>query len=103
MYTVHVHVYHCSYSICTCFVDLFTESWHTTCTLYSIQSQHLYSCFLEYKKRFEIYKENLVLARKMQDMEKGSAKYGETVFSDLTGLCTSRYMYSWCSVITCIQ
>ena len=43
--------------------------------------------FLEYKKRFEIYKENLVLARKMQDMEQGSAKYGETVFSDLTGLC----------------
>jgi len=42
---------------------------------------------LEYKKRFEIYKENLVLARKMQDMEQGSAKYGETVFSDLTGLC----------------
>lgn len=38
----------------------------------------------EYKKRFEIYKENLVLARKMQDMEQGSAKYGETVFSDLT-------------------
>lgn len=23
----------------------------------------------------------------MQDMEQGSAKYGETVFSDLTGLC----------------
>ncbi|XP_078357661.1 cathepsin L-like [Oculina patagonica] len=38
----------------------------------------------EYKKRFAIYKDNLVRARKMQDMEQGSAKYGETVFSDLT-------------------
>lgn len=41
--------------------------------------------FLEYKKRFAVYKDNLVRARKMQDMEQGSAKYGETVFSDLTG------------------
>ena len=55
------------------------------CTVYS--NSILHSCFLEYKKRFEIYKENLVLARKMQDMEQGSAKYGETVYSDLTGLC----------------
>ena len=40
----------------------------------------------EYKKRFAVYQDNLVRARKMQDMEQGSAKYGETVFSDLTGL-----------------
>lgn len=40
---------------------------------------------VEYKKRFAVYQDNLVRARKMQDMEQGSAKYGETVFSDLTG------------------
>ena len=39
----------------------------------------------EYAKRFAIFQENLVKARKMQDMDRGSAKYGVTVFSDLTG------------------
>ncbi|XP_068746743.1 cathepsin L-like [Montipora capricornis] len=38
----------------------------------------------EYAKRFAIFQENLVKARKMQDMDRGSAKYGVTVFSDLT-------------------
>jgi len=39
----------------------------------------------EYAKRFAIFQHNLVKARKMQEMDKGSAKYGVTVFSDLTG------------------
>lgn len=43
----------------------------------------------EYKKRLAIYKENMVKAKKMQDMDQGSAKYGETVFSDLSGGCLS--------------
>jgi len=38
-------------------------------------------------KRLAIFRDNLVRAQKMQDMEQGSAKYGVTVFSDLTGLC----------------
>lgn len=42
----------------------------------------------EYAKRFAIFQHNLVRARKMQEMEKGSAKYGVTVFSDLTGKVT---------------
>ena len=40
----------------------------------------------EYAKRFAIFQHNLVKARKMQEMDKGSAKYGVTVFSDLTGI-----------------
>lgn len=40
----------------------------------------------EYVKRLAIFQDNLVRARKMQDMEQGSAKYGVTVFSDLSGL-----------------
>ena len=38
-------------------------------------------------KRLAIYKENMVKAKKIQDMDQGSAKYGETVFSDLSGCC----------------
>lgn len=38
----------------------------------------------EYAKRFAIFQHNLVKARKMQEMDKGSAKYGVTVFSDMT-------------------
>lgn len=47
----------------------------------------------EYKKRFAVYQDNLVRARKMQDMEQGSAKYGETVFSDLTGLSPQLWLF----------
>ena len=39
----------------------------------------------EYMKRLAIFHDNLVRAGKMQDMDQGSAKYGVTVFSDLTG------------------
>ena len=49
-------------------------------------SHFFFKTLSEYKKRFAVYQDNLVRARKMQDMEQGSAKYGETVFSDLTGL-----------------
>ena len=52
-----------------------------------VYSRHFLFNLIEYKKRFAIYQDNVVRARKMQDMEQGSAKYGETVFSDLTGLC----------------
>ena len=46
----------------------------------------------EYLKRLAIYKENMVKAKKIQDMDQGSAKYGETVFSDLSGCCFSFYI-----------
>ena len=46
----------------------------------------------EYMKRLAIYKENMVKAKKIQDMDQGSAKYGETVFSDLSGCCFSFYI-----------
>ena len=45
-------------------------------------------------KRLAIYKENMVKAKKIQDMDQGSAKYGETVFSDLSGCCFSLYIYT---------
>ena len=43
-------------------------------------------------KRLAIYKENMVKAKKIQDMDQGSAKYGETIFSDLSGCCFSFYI-----------
>jgi hypothetical protein len=35
-------------------------------------------------KRFRTYSKNVVLARKWQEVERGSAEYGETQFMDLT-------------------
>ena len=72
--------------MCLRFIEIYVESILSALSV-SCSNSILHLCYLEYKKRLEIYKENLVLARKMQDMEQGSAKYGETVFSDLTGLC----------------
>lgn len=34
--------------------------------------------------RFSIYKRNIGLARKLQTAEKGTARYGETQFADLS-------------------
>ena len=42
------------------------------------------SC-VEYKKRYKIFQENLGKAKKIQEKEQGSAKYGVTQFSDLSG------------------
>lgn len=56
-------------------------------------SHFFFKTLSEYKKRFAVYQDNLVRARKMQDMEQGSAKYGETVFSDLTGLSPQLWLF----------
>ena len=40
---------------------------------------------VEYKKRYKIFQENLGKAKKIQEKEQGSAKYGVTQFSDLSG------------------
>lgn len=69
-------------SVCSCRFPLFTQ-------FVSL----IFKTLSEYKKRFAVYQDNLVRARKMQDMEQGSAKYGETVFSDLTGLSPQLWLF----------
>ena len=46
--------------------------------------QRLYATKREVLKRFRTYSKNVVLARKWQEVERGSAEYGETQFMDLT-------------------
>ena len=69
-------------AVCSCRFPLFTQ-------FVSL----FFKTLSEYKKRFAVYQDNLVRARKMQDMEQGSAKYGETVFSDLTGLSPQLWLF----------
>lgn len=69
-------------AVCSCHFPLFTQ-------FVSL----FFKTLSEYKKRFAVYQDNLVRARKMQDMEQGSAKYGETVFSDLTGLSPQLWLF----------
>ena len=69
-------------AVCSCRFPLFTQ-------FVSL----IFKTLSEYKKRFAVYQDNLVRARKMQDMEQGSAKYGETVFSDLTGLSPQLWLF----------
>lgn len=64
---------------------------------YSVFNLYAISFLAEYMKRLAIFQHNLVRARKMQDMDQGSAKYGVTVFSDLTGklLCDKPLLTSY--------
>lgn len=39
----------------------------------------------EANRRLRIFHENLKMAEKIQDLDQGSAEYGVTKFSDLTG------------------
>ena len=41
----------------------------------------------EEKTRFKIFCENMRKAKKLQDVEKGTAVYGITKFSDMSGKC----------------
>lgn len=41
----------------------------------------------EADRRLQIFKENLKTAEKVQSLDGGSAEYGVTKFSDLTGVC----------------
>lgn len=41
--------------------------------------------FKEDERRFNIFKENMQKAKRLQDSDQGTAEYGVTQFSDLTG------------------
>lgn len=41
----------------------------------------------EAERRLQIFQENLKTAEKLQALDQGSAEYGVTKFSDLTGTC----------------
>lgn len=43
----------------------------------------------EADRRLRIFHENLKTAEKLQSLDQGSAEYGVTKFSDLTGACDS--------------
>lgn len=43
--------------------------------------------FLEEKTRYKIFCENMRKAKKLQDVEKGTAVYGVTKFADMSGKC----------------
>lgn len=43
----------------------------------------------ETNRRLQIFHENLKTAEKLQSLDQGSAEYGVTKFSDLTGACAS--------------
>ncbi|KAK6181112.1 hypothetical protein SNE40_009042 [Patella caerulea] len=43
-----------------------------------------YETTQEEKKRFKVFCDNMEIARRIQDVEKGTAKYGPTIFADMT-------------------
>lgn len=54
------------------------------CTLY----KHCFIPTAEAEKRLRIFKENMKTVQTLRSLEQGSAEYGVTKFSDLTGMCT---------------
>jgi tRNA isopentenyl-2-thiomethyl-A-37 hydroxylase MiaE len=54
-------------------------------------------------RRFSIFQENMMKARKMEAMELGTARYGATKFSDLTGKNDCFCSYSHYVIILDLQ
>ncbi len=57
---------------------------HNTITIPSLSTGPLNST--EAEKRLRIFQENTKTAQTLQSLEQGSAEYGVTKFSDLTGM-----------------
>ncbi len=57
---------------------------HNTIKIHSLSTDPLNST--EAEKRLRIFQENMKTAQTLQSLEQGSAEYGVTKFSDLTGM-----------------
>jgi len=56
----------------------------------------------EEQKRFQIFKNNMKMARQIELYDLGTAKYGASPFADLTGLCFHVYFYGfWHGYVVC--